>query len=63
MSFGKNRVQYIDFYWQYYRFDKFDTYFYVGGKELAEYTAEYASTRIEELEYKLEYALERRAAA
>ncbi|RLD61860.1 MAG: hypothetical protein DRJ01_07150 [Bacteroidetes bacterium] len=60
MSFGKNRVQYIDFYWQYYRFDKFDTYFYVGGKELAEYTAEYASTRIEELEYKLEYALERR---
>lgn len=60
MSFGKNRVQYINFYWQYYRFDKFDTYFYVGGKELAEYTAEYASTRIGELEYKLEYALERR---
>ena len=60
MSFGKNRVQYINFYWQYYRFDKFDTYFYVGGKELAEYTAEYASTRIGELEYKLEYALEHR---
>ncbi|MBE9469450.1 MAG: hypothetical protein IMY72_14180 [Bacteroidetes bacterium] len=60
MSFGKNRVQYIDFYWQYYRFDKFDTYMYVGGKNLAEYTAKYASTRISELEYKLEHTLERR---
>ncbi len=60
MQFGKNRVQYIDFYWQYYRFDKFDTYFYVGGKELSEYTAQYASNRINELEYRFEYTLERR---
>lgn len=60
MSFGKNRVQYNNFYWQYYRFDKFDTYFYVGGKELAEYTAKYASNKINELEYRFEYTLERR---
>ena len=38
MSFGKNRVQYWDFYWSYYRFEKFDTYFNEYGRELAEYT-------------------------
>jgi len=35
MTFGKNRVQYNDFYWEYYRFKRFDTYFYAGGRNLA----------------------------
>ena len=33
MSFGKNRVQYKTNFWTYYRFDKFDVYFYTGGKQ------------------------------
>ena len=49
-DFGKNRVQYDDFEWQFYRFDKFETYFYTGGKDLAQFTANYASVRINEIE-------------
>ena len=38
INFGKSRVQfYTDkFVWSYYRFNRFDTYFYTGGKNLAE---------------------------
>ncbi|OQY03295.1 MAG: hypothetical protein B6I20_05305 [Bacteroidetes bacterium 4572_117] len=39
MTFGKNRVQYNDLYWEYYRFKRYDTYFYLGGKNLARYTS------------------------
>ncbi|MCB0818754.1 MAG: hypothetical protein KDB77_14680, partial [Flavobacteriales bacterium] len=31
-EYGKNRVQYQDFLWQYYRFDRLETYFYKGGR-------------------------------
>ena len=37
LSFGKNRVQYQDQNWEYYRTEQFDVYFYPTGKELAEY--------------------------
>ncbi|UCG28786.1 MAG: PD40 domain-containing protein, partial [Bacteroidales bacterium] len=60
MSFGKNRVQYWDFYWSYYRFEKFDTYFNEYGRELAEYTANYAEKRIIELEDYFDYYLDKR---
>lgn len=60
MTFGKNRVQYIDFYWQYYRFDKFDTYFYVNGKEVAQYVSRYVDAKIPEIEYFFEYTLDKR---
>jgi hypothetical protein len=39
MSFGKNRVQYYDFYWQFYRFGNFDCYFNEYGRDLAQFTA------------------------
>ncbi len=58
LSFGKNRVQYKDFLWTYYSFDKFDTYFYRNGQELAQYTARYAQKYIGEIELKLESALD-----
>jgi len=58
LSFGKNRVQYKDFLWTYYSFDKFDTYFYRNGQELAQYTARYAQEHISEIELKLESALD-----
>ena len=54
LTFGKSRVQYGDFFWTYYRFDKFDTYFYLNGKELALYTSEYADKHIKEIEIELE---------
>lgn len=60
MSFGKNRVQYNDFYWQYYRFDKFDTYFYVGGSKIGEYVSKVATQQLERLEYSLDEILQRR---
>ncbi len=27
MEFGRSRVQYKDFFWTYYKFDRFDIYF------------------------------------
>jgi len=54
MPFGKSRVQYGDFLWTYYRFNDFDTYFYLNGKELAVYTARYAKQVLPELETMLE---------
>ena len=58
LSFGKNRVQYKDFLWTYYSFDKFDTYFYRNGQELAQFTARYAQEHINEIELKLESTLD-----
>lgn len=57
MSFGKNRVQYSEFQWTYYRFDQFETYFYLNGKELAVFTAKYAKDQIDEMERRLEVSL------
>lgn len=58
LSFGKSRVQYGQFLWQYYRFNKFDTYYYQGGLELAQYTCRYAETHIREIEAMLQSSLE-----
>ena len=32
MTFGKNKVQYYKYYWQFYRFDDFDCYFNEFGR-------------------------------
>jgi len=60
MTFGKNRVQYYDYYWMYYRFDDFDCYFNEFGRELAQFTADYALERLEEIEDFFDYSLEKR---
>ncbi len=60
MTFGKNKVQYYDYYWQYYRFDDFDCYFNEFGRELAQYTADYAVKKLEEIEDFFDYSLEKR---
>ncbi|MEI6899208.1 MAG: hypothetical protein WCL00_04970, partial [Bacteroidota bacterium] len=60
LQFGKSRVQYSEFYWMYYRFDKFDTYFYLKSKELALYTSEFADKHIKEIEMELESNLEQK---
>ncbi|MDQ3190278.1 MAG: hypothetical protein M3Q58_01655, partial [Bacteroidota bacterium] len=58
MEFGKNRVQFDEFLWSYYRFDKFETYFYPGGKDLAVYTAKTAQSHIADLEAIFDYEIE-----
>jgi len=49
MNFGKNKVQYNDFYWQFYRFDDFDCYFNEYGRDLAQFTADYAKKKLAEI--------------
>ncbi len=60
MTFGKNRVQYNNFYWSFYRFEKFDVYFNEYGRDLAEYTGQYANKQLIELESFLDHQLHRR---
>jgi Tol biopolymer transport system component len=60
MTFGKNRVQYFDYYWSFYRFDDFDCYFNEFGRDLAQYTANYAKKRLAEIEDYFDYTLEKR---
>ncbi|MBU1370775.1 MAG: hypothetical protein KJ578_05010 [Bacteroidetes bacterium] len=57
MSFGKNRVQWDNTIWTYYRFNDFDTYFYLNGQELALYASNYAIDQIPQLERKLQSSL------
>jgi len=60
MTFGKNRVQYTDFLWLYYKFPDFDTYYYLNGQELAQFTARYADEQIPLMESKIETGLDKR---
>ncbi len=60
MTFGKNRVQYFDYYWEYYRFEDFDCYFKEYGRDLAIYTADYATKKLQEIEGFFDYTLEKR---
>jgi Tol biopolymer transport system component len=60
MTFGKNRVQYTDFLWTYFRFNNFDVYYYLNGKELAQHVADYAGKYIPEIESKLQTTLDRK---
>jgi hypothetical protein len=60
MSFGKNKVQYYDYYWSFYRFDDFDCYFNEFGRDLAQFTANYAMKRLSEIEDYFDYTLEKR---
>lgn len=58
MSFGKNRVQFKEFQWTFYKYDNYDIYFYLGGKELAQYTARYMEENLEEIEDQLDTSLD-----
>lgn len=60
MPFGKNKVQYYDYYWSYYRFDDFDCYFNEYGRDLAQFTADFALKKIDEIEDYFDYTLEKR---
>ena len=50
MEFGKNRIQWKEFYWSYYKYETFDVYYYQGGTELANYVLNYAKDAIPDME-------------
>jgi hypothetical protein len=60
MTFGKNKVQYYDYYWSFYRFEDFDCYFNEYGRDLAQFTSDYAMKRLAEIEDYFDYTLEKR---
>src|SRR5437870_2298197 len=60
MTFGKNRVQYEQRFWSFYKWRNFDTYFYLGGQELAVFTGRSADADVDEIEKLLDYKLDGR---
>ncbi|HEX2618214.1 MAG TPA: hypothetical protein VHL57_11775, partial [Flavobacteriales bacterium] len=59
-EFGKNRVQYKEFLWQYYRFPELETYFYKGGRDVARYVSISAFRHKKELEKFFDFAIDDR---
>jgi len=67
MSFGKNRIQYpkpdvleSEFFASFYRYDRYDVYFYPKGREMAEYVSRFAYRELTRLENFFEYSLTKR---
>lgn len=59
--FGKNRLQFKKFRWQYYQGQNFNVYFNEGGQELAKFVLQQAEAELPEIESAAEYSLQRRA--
>jgi hypothetical protein len=60
MNFGKNRVQYNDRYWKFYRFDRFDVYSYENGTDLSLYVADFVEKELALIERFFDYDIEKR---
>lgn len=60
VEFGKNRIQYEKFKWQYYQTQNFNSYFYQNGEELAKYVAQIAEEELLKIEKEVEYTMQRR---
>lgn len=60
INFGKNRVQYRTFQWNYYRFDHVDVYFYEGSKDVAGECGFLAEVLLEKLQQRFIYEYESR---
>jgi hypothetical protein len=61
VEYGKNRVQYKKFKWQFYQSDNFNTYYSQNGEPLAKTVAQLAEIELPDLETFMEYGLQRRA--
>jgi len=48
-GYGKNRVQYKNFNWQYYSADNFDVYYYKDGKQNAKRAAEFLESEYDRI--------------
>jgi hypothetical protein len=60
MTFGKNRVQFSDNYWKFYRFERFDVYSYEEGGDLSLYVAEFVEKELPVIERFFDYDIEQR---
>ncbi len=61
VEFGKNRVQHKKFTWRFYQTNNFNTYFNIGGNDLAKFVAQVAEEELQQIEGTVEYALQRKA--
>ncbi len=61
VEFGKNRVQFKKFKWEYIQTSNFNTYYSQNGEPLAKYVAQVAEKELPDLESFTEYGLQRRA--
>ena len=61
VEFGKNRVQYRNYKWQYLQSSNFNIYFYEEGKTIANYALQIAEKELPAIEQFAEYGLQRRA--
>src|SRR5215216_5466456 len=61
VEFGKNRVQFKKFKWQYYQTDNFNSYFEENGMPLGKYVVQIAEQELPSIEQFVEYGLQRRA--
>ena len=59
-GFGKNKVQYEMFNWQYLQSEHFDIYYYEDGKNLAEYVADVAESSYVALKKDFRYEIQKR---
>lgn len=60
LPFGQNRVQYKDFDFQYYDTDRFTTYFYPGGQDVAKFVIKQAEDQADELSKLLDFRYKRK---
>jgi hypothetical protein len=61
VEFGKNRLQFKKFKWQYYQTTNFNTYFSQGGQDLGKFVLQIAEKELPGIEKFVEYGLQRRA--
>jgi hypothetical protein len=60
VEFGKNRVQYKKFNWQYIQTNNFNVYYNGNGKALAQFVAQMAEQELIQIEKQTEFSLQRR---
>lgn len=60
VEFGRNRLQYQKYKWQYFQSDNFNSYYYDQGEELAKYVAMVAEEELLKIEKEVEYTMQQR---
>lgn len=55
MDFGKNRIQYKDFVWNFLDYDRYRVYSYQGGTEIAKYVSVSVARQLATIEKRLDY--------
>ncbi len=59
-NFGKNRVQYNEFDWKFFRYQKFDVFFYKNGKPIAEKASVMTDRNLKSIQGFLDHTLDQR---